>query len=117
DILRPSMYLDPKLWAFTRGVRWRIAGTVLVGLAAVAVGIARLALLGWLLGRVIAGDPLGKLLFPAALTAGAMAARGALEYWRTMMAHRTAATVQATLRQTLYDHVIALGPAHFTRSR
>src|SRR3989304_2469872 len=49
------MYLDWRLWAFTRGVRLRIAGTVLLGLLAVGAGIARLALLGWLLGRVIAG--------------------------------------------------------------
>ena len=49
------MYLDPRLWALTSGVRGRIVFTVLVGLAAVAAGIARLALLGWLLGRVLAG--------------------------------------------------------------
>jgi hypothetical protein len=52
------MYLDPRLWALTRGVRGRIAATVLVGLAAVAVGIARLVLLGWLLARVLHGEPL-----------------------------------------------------------
>jgi ATP-binding cassette subfamily C protein CydCD len=34
-----------------------------------------------------------------------------------MIAHRTAAIVQARLRQTIYDQVVALGPAHFTRSR
>ncbi len=42
------MYLDPRLWALTSGVRGRIAATVLVGLAAVAGGhraarVARLA--------------------------------------------------------------------------
>ena len=52
------MYLDPRLWAFTRGVRLRIAWTVLVGLVAVGVGISRLVLFGWLLARVIAGEPL-----------------------------------------------------------
>ncbi len=111
------MYLDARLWAFTRGVRLRIAWTVLVGLAAVTVGIARLALFGWLLARVIAGDPPAALLGPAALTALAILLRGALEYARNMVAHRTAARVQAKLRQTLYDQVTALGPAHFTRAR
>ena len=43
--------------------------------------------------------------------------RGALEYGRTMAAHRTAARVQARLRGRLYEHVTALGPAHFTRAR
>jgi ATP-binding cassette subfamily C protein CydCD len=90
---------------------------VLVGLLAVAVGIARLALLGWLLGRVLAGDPFPSLVGPIALVAAAILARGALEHWRTMVAHRTAAHVQARLRQALYDHVTVLGPAHFTRAR
>ncbi len=40
------MYLDRRLWAFTRGVRLGIAGTVLLGLLAVGAGIARLALFG-----------------------------------------------------------------------
>jgi len=111
------VYLDPRLWSFTRGVRLRIAWTVLVGLVAVCVGIARLVLFGWLLARVIAGDPWGALLAPAALTAAAILLRGGLDYARSMVAHRTAARVQARLRQTLYDHVAALGPAHFTRSR
>src|ERR1044071_5325013 len=33
------------------------------------------------------------------------------------MAHRTAAVVQARLRQTIYDHVVALGPAHVAGTR
>src|SRR5439155_170764 len=93
------MYLDRRLWAFTRGVRARIAGTVLLGLLAVGAGIARLALFGWLLGRVIAGEPLRSLLPLMALAAAAVALRGALDYWRAMAAHRTAARVQSALRQ------------------
>jgi ATP-binding cassette subfamily C protein CydCD len=111
------MYFDRRLWAFTRGVRLRIAGTVLLGLLAVGAGIARLALFGWLLGRVIAGDPLRALLPLLALTAGAVLLRSALDYWRAMAAHETAARVQSTLRQAIYERVTALGPAHFTRSR
>ena len=111
------MYLDRRLWAFTRGVRTRIAGTVLLGLLAVGAGIARLALFGWLLGRVIAGDPPRSLLPLMALAAVAVALRGGLDYWRAMAAHRTAARVQQALRQAIYERVIALGPAHFTRSR
>src|SRR5262245_12715907 len=34
-----------------------------------------------------------------------------------MLAHHTAARVQARLRETLYDHVTRLGPAHFVRER
>jgi ATP-binding cassette subfamily B protein len=111
------MYLEPRLWAFTRGVRLRIAWAVLVGLLAVGVGIARLALLGWLLARVIAHDPLASLLPLAALAAAAILIRGALEHWRAMVAHHTAATVQAALRRAIYERVNALGPAHFTQAR
>src|SRR5438132_479298 len=111
------MYLDRRLWAFTRGVRLRIVGTVVIGLLAVAAGIARLALFGWLLGRVIAGESLRALLPLVAVTAAAVLVRGALDYWRAMAAHHTAARVQAALRQAIYDRVTALGPAHFTRSR
>jgi ATP-binding cassette subfamily C protein CydCD len=111
------MYFDRRLWAFTRGVRLRIAGTVLLGLLAVGAGIARLALFGWLLGRVIAGDTprsLGPLM---ALTAAAVLLRSALDHWRAMAAHTTAAIVQSTLRETIYERVTSLGPAHFARSR
>jgi ATP-binding cassette subfamily C protein CydCD len=111
------VYLEPRLWALTQGVRGRIAAAVLVGLAAVAAGIARLALLGWLLGRVLRGDPLAELAPAIVLTAATLAARSALDYARTMVAHHTAARVQERLRRTLYAKVADLGPAHFTRAR
>ena len=49
------MYFDLRLWGFTQGVRLRIFGAVAVGVVAVLFGIARLALLGWLIARVFAG--------------------------------------------------------------
>ncbi|HEX5529072.1 MAG TPA: ABC transporter ATP-binding protein [Methylomirabilota bacterium] len=111
------MYLDGWLWAFTRGVRGRIAGATLAGLLSVLVGTARLALLGWVLGRLLAGDPLGRLAWPVAGVAALIALRGVLEYGRAMVAHHTAARVQAGLRGTLYGQITALGPAHFTQAR
>ncbi len=111
------MYFDRRLWALTAGVRGRIAATVLVGLLAVIAGIARLALLGWLLARVLAGDSLAALAPALVLTAAALAGRSALDYARAMLAHHTAARVQARLRQTLYAQVIELGPAHFAGAR
>jgi ATP-binding cassette subfamily C protein CydCD len=111
------VYLNRRLWAFTRGVRFRIAGTTLAGLLAVLAGTARLALLGWVLGRVLAGDSLAKLAWPVAGVAALIALRGLLEYGRTMVAHHTAARVQRRLRGRLYDQITALGPAHFTQTR
>jgi ATP-binding cassette subfamily C protein CydCD len=111
------VYLNRRLWAFTRGVRLRIAGTTAAGLLAVLAGTARLALLGWVLGRILAGDSLAALAALVAGVAALIALRGFLEYGRTMVAHHTAARVQRRLRDRLYAQITALGPAHFTHTR
>ena len=49
------MFLDKRLWQFTEGVRGRIALAVLLGVLASTAGVARLALLGWLLARLYQG--------------------------------------------------------------
>ena len=111
------MYFDRRLWQFTEGLRLRIAGAVVLGLLSAAVGIARLALLGWLLGRVFQGDGLDELILPIVAVAAAMLARGVLEYWRTMAAHHTAALVQLQIRARLFDQIAALGPGQFGAQR
>ena len=111
------MLPDPKLLAFTAGVRGRIALAVAVGLAAALVGIGRFAALGWLIAGVFAGEPLGALAGKFALVGAVMLLRGWLEYWRNMIAHRTAARVQMHLRARLYDKVAELGPAWFGLER
>ena len=111
------MYLDRRLWAFTEGVRLRIAWAVLIGMFAAAAGVARLALLGWLIAKIFQGAPVGDLMLPVAVVAAAMLLRGTLEYWRNMVAHETAAMVQLHIRRQLYDKVVALGPAHFGLTR
>ena len=111
------MHLEPRLWAFTAGLRLRIGWAVLIGLASVGLGVARLALLGWLIGRVFAGDSLGSLAWPIALIATVMVLRGAFEHWRTMVAHETAARVQKRLRRAVYDQVATLGPGTVARRR
>ncbi|MFQ5958314.1 MAG: thiol reductant ABC exporter subunit CydC [Alphaproteobacteria bacterium] len=111
------MYFDRRLWQFTEGVRLRIAGAVVVALMSAAVGIARLALLGWLLAKVFQGAPFDALTGPFAAVAAVMLLRGVLEYWRNMVAHRTAASVQLHIRKRLYDKAVELGPAHFGLER
>ena len=111
------MYIDKHLWSFTEGIRARIGATVVVGLLAACVGVARLALLGWVLAKVFAGDPLSELLWPFICVGLVMGLRGALEYWRNMMAHQTAVKVQLSLRQRLYDKIVELGPAYFGLER
>ena len=111
------MYFDARLWQFTEGVRGRIIYAVVIGLLATAVGIARLALLGWLIGTVFAGASFDEILAPIAFVAITMLVRGALEYWRTMVAHETAALVQRHIRKIIYAKIIELGPAHFGLQR
>jgi ATP-binding cassette subfamily B protein len=116
-ILRPNVYLDRTLLGFTSGLRSRIAASAALGLVGVGLGIARLALLGWLLARVFAGTGLAALALPIAATASVIAARSLVEYARTMIAHHTAFRVQGRLRQRLYDHLMRLGPAYLTHER
>ena len=111
------MYFDWRLWDFTKGVRGRIAGAVAVGLFSSALGVARLALLGWLLGLVLSGTTFGALVPAAAVVVAVIAARGLAEYWRIMIAHGTAARVQLHLREKLYDKIVALGPPYFGQAR
>jgi ATP-binding cassette subfamily C protein CydCD len=111
------MHFEPRLWTFTRGVRLRILWTVLVGLLASALGIARLGLLGWLIGALFTGQSLEALVLPIIAIALVMVLRGAFEHWRAMIAHETASRVQIHLRRTLYDKIAALGPAAVGRQR
>jgi len=111
------MHFEPRLWTFTEGVRLRILWAVLIGLAAVGLGVARLGLLGWLIGEVFAGRDIEALALPIALVAVVMGLRGAFEHWRTMVAHETAARVQKRLRRRIYDQIAALGPGAVGRER
>ena len=111
------MHFEPRLWTFTQGVRLRILWAVVIGLIAVGLGVARLALLGWLIGQVFAGGDLASLAVPIALIAGVMVLRGAFEHWRAVVAHETAARVQSKLRRTIYDRIAALGPGTVARKR
>jgi ATP-binding cassette subfamily C protein CydCD len=111
------VYLDRTLLGFTRGLRARVVAAAALGLVGVVLGIARLALLGWLLARVIAGAGLSTLVLPLAAVAAVIAARALVEYARTMLAHHTAFRVQARLRGRLYEHLVRLGPAYLTHER
>src|SRR6185295_10447741 len=111
------MYFDWQLWRMTAGLRGRIALGVVLGMLSLIAGIARFVFLGRLLVLVFQGAGLGEIAAPAVGVAAAIALRAALEQARTMIAHRTAARIQETLRARLFDKLIALGPAWFAESR
>ncbi len=111
------MHFDIRLWRMTVGLRGRIALAVLIGLLALAIGIARFVFLGQFLARLFRGAPATELVLPLVGALVAIVLRPWLDHLRTMVAHRTAARVQETLRSRLYDKIVALGPAWFGAER
>ena len=111
------MQFDLRLWEFTKGVRGRIAISVLIGITASTLGVLRLALLGWLIGLIFVGQSIENLLLPFFFTALIMLLRGFFEHWRTLIAHKTSSIVQKQLRKTLYDKIVNLGPGYAGKQR
>jgi ATP-binding cassette subfamily C protein CydCD len=111
------MHIEPRLLAFTQGIRLRIAGAVVLGLLSVSLAVARLGLLGWLIGQVFAGRPLRDLVWAVLMIAVIMVLRGVSEHWRAVVAHENAARVQKRLRRILYDKITSLGPGTVGRQR
>lgn len=111
------MFFDARLWGLTAGARGAIALCVAVGVLAAVVGIIRLALLGWLIGKLYQGATTDELIVPFVGVAAVMLLRGWLEHWRKMAAHDSAARIQTALRAQLHDKVMALGPAYFGLER
>jgi len=111
------LFIDTRLWAMAKGERVALVQAIAIGVVASVLGIVRLGLLGWLLAKVFRGDTASDLLLPTLAVAATMVARGALEHWRKMLAHRTAARLQLSLRAQLHDHVMRLGPSHFGDAR
>lgn len=111
------MYFDYRLWQLTQGMRLGMAGGILLGLLALAAGIARYVFLGRMLAAVFMGEPWQAWAAPAAWAAAMVLLRAGLDHLRTLQANRCAATVQQVLRGRLYDRIVALGPAWFANQR
>lgn len=111
------MHFDAQLWAATKGFRARIAAAIALGFVSLALGIARFIILGWLIARLFEGAPLADQLVAIAILVAVILSRMGLEYWRAMVAHRTAALIQDRVRLSLFDQIVRLGPAWLAERR
>ncbi len=111
------MYFDARLWQLTRGVRARLALAVVLGLAALAAGIARFAFLGEFLALVLQGGTVRAAVLLAAATAAMIVLRALFEEARARLAHGASVRVQERLRGRLFDRIATLGPAWFATRR
>ena len=112
------MYLHPRLLSLAIDVRWRIIISAVVGMLAVAAGVARLAVAAVIIVDVVRGNAtFESLTWPLVIMAGLIVARACLQYLQEVMSHHTASLVKVKLRERLYEHSLALGPGHFDSSR
>ncbi len=112
------MYLHPRLLSLAMDVRWRIIISAIVGILAVAAGVARLAVAALIIVEVVRGNAtFESLTWPLVGMAALIVARAYLQYLQEVMSHHTASMVKVQLRERLYEHSLALGPGHFDASR
>ena len=112
------MYFDRRLFGLTRGVRRRIIFAAALGLIAVGAGMARLAISGVVIYRVLTGQAsFSTLALPLAAIAALIVARSLFLYWQNAVSHHTANIVKVRLRHDAYEHAVQLGPGYFDRNR
>ena len=111
------MHWSRELLALTAGVRWRIAGLVVIGLLIVAASLASFVFAGRAIAAVFAGRALIDFWFLIAGAAAAAVLRGVLLHLRETAGERTAAAVKQALRTRLYRHLLVLGPGYLERRR
>ena len=112
------MYFDRRLFGLTRGVRHRILFAAALGLIAVGAGVARLAISGVVIYRVLTGQAsFSALTLPLAAIAALIVARSLFLYWQNAVSHHTANIVKVKLRHDAYEHAVRLGPGYFDRNR
>ena len=112
------MYFDWRLFGLTRGVRLRIVFAAALGLIAVGAGVARLAVSGVVIYRVLAGQAsFSALALPLSIIAALIVVRSLFQYWQNSVSHHTANIVKIRLRHDVYEHALKLGPGYFDRNR
>ena len=111
------MYFNLRLWGMTKGLRTAIFLAAGVGLIAISIGIARLALTGVVIARLFQGEDFSAVTGPLVLVGVLILLRGLFQYVRDAVGYRTATRTKIELRRRLYQHSLELGPGHFDRRR
>ena len=112
------MYFDWRLFGLTRGVRLWILFAAGLGLIAVGAGVARLAVSGVIIYRVLAGQAsFSALALPLSIIAVLIVVRSVFQYWQNAVSHHAANIVKIKLRRDVYEHALKLGPGYFDRNR
>ena len=112
------VYFDRRLFGLTRGVRLRILFAAALGLIAVGAGVARLAISGIVIYRVLTGESsFSELALSLSAITALIVARSLFQYWQNAVSHHTANIVKIGLRRDVYDHALDLGPGYFDRNR
>ena len=111
------MHWSRELRELTAGVRWRIAGLVVIGLLIVVASLASFVCAGRAIAAVFTGRALSDFWGLLAAAAAAAVVRGVLLYLRETAGERTAAFVKQALRTRLYSHLLVLGPGYLERRR
>ena len=111
------MYFNLRLWGMTKGLRTAIFLAAGVGLIAISIGIARLALTGVVIARLFQGEDFSAVTGPLVLVGVLILLRGLFQYVRDAVGYRTATRTKIELRRRLYQHLLELGPGHFDRRR
>src|SRR5262245_18171364 len=100
------MHWSRELLALAAGVRWRIAGLVVIGLLIVATNLASFIFAGRAIAAVFAGRALVDFWVLIAAAAAAALLRGVLLHLRETAGERTAAAVKQALRTCIYSHLL-----------
>ena len=84
------MYFNLRLWGMTKGLRTAIFLAAGVGLIAISIGIARLALTGVVIARLFQGEDFSEVVQPLLLVGVLIVLRGLFQYVRDAVGYRTA---------------------------
>ena len=107
------MNLDPRLCRYLRGVQFALALAISLGLLAAVLLVGQAYLLSQMISRVfLDGQDLHAVRDLLLALAGVAAGRAAALWGSEIAAAHIAGRIKTDLRESLFAHIIALGPAY-----